>query len=373
MAGEMKVVGYPSDYSGCSYYRILEPIAAAARAGVDAEVSYLFPNTLRARADGTDKVTGINEDFDADVVVFHRPLDYRFGDSVKHLRARGIGVVVDLDDDLHSIDASSGFIASFGLHNNPRENPEQCVRMCQIADVVTCSTPAVLRNWGFGHGMIVRNGIPPHVLEMEHVGGGGFGWSGSSASHLGDLEVVGDGVQQALDATGASFTIVGDGMYARERLRLRKRPAITGWVDAGKHFANITKLDYGIAPLSSTAFSRARSAIKVLEYAALGIPSVASALPEYELVAATGLCELARTPEEWREALVTLFHRHENRETSCFGSSLRSCVRESYTTDVTVTSAIDAWQLAAEKAQRRSRSRSPRSTPSRGRRRGGRP
>ena len=85
----MKAIIYPSDLgAGCSYYRVLEPVAAAKRAGVDVEVSYRFPNRLKAQASGIDKVTGLLEELDADVVVFHRPLDYRIADSIKFFLIR---------------------------------------------------------------------------------------------------------------------------------------------------------------------------------------------------------------------------------------------------------------------------------------------
>jgi hypothetical protein len=334
--------------SGCSYYRVLEPAAAACRAGVDASVSYRFPNRLKPLPNGIDKVTGLLEEFDADVVVFHRPLDYRIADSIKFLRKAGIGVVVDLDDDLLSADPSSLFVRLHSPEHNPRENWQHCIRACKLADVVTCSTPAIERRWGFGHGIVACNGIPPWVLELEHVGGGGIGWSGLTHMHGGDLEVVGDGVQRALDATGLSFTAVGDGVDVQERLGLTRPPKITGWTAAGEHYANIAKLDIGIAPLANTPFSQARSAIKVLEYAALGIPSVASPLPEYIEVAKEGLCKIAHLPDEW-----VLFISAAPWSGTPSANHLREIVRERHTTDTTITTWIDAWELAQANALRR--------------------
>lgn len=168
----------------------------------------------------------------------------------------------------------------------------------------------------------------------------------ANAHAWGDLEVVGDGVQRALDATGLSFTAVGDEVNVQERLGLRSPPKVTGWTSAGEHFKNIAKLDIGIAPLSNTPFSQARSGIKVLEYAALGISSVASPLPEYELVAANGLCTIAREPQEWFEQIRLIAEGYKL-------VGLRDQIRAKHTTDTTITTWIDAWELAQAKALRR--------------------
>jgi hypothetical protein len=346
----MKVVAYPSDLSGCSYYRILEPIEAAKRAGIEASHSFYFPNKLKRQANGLEKVIGLGE-LDADVVVFHRPVDYRLVDSIKFLRQAGIAVVIDLDDNLDVFPDGAVFKHFSDPSVSPLENREHTRRACKMADIVTCSTPAIERAWGFGHGAVVRNGVPPHVLKMEHVGGKGIGWSGAWQTHLGDLEVVGDGLQRAMDKTGLAFTpatpVDGVKEVARQ-FGLREVPETLGWVTPpGEHFSNIAQFDIGIAPLSNTPFSRARSAIKVLEYAALGIPSAASPLPEYERIAGFGVCELAATPDDWAKRIYDF--QYYSKEYSEF---LRVMAAQ-HTTDITITSFIDAWELAAAKAQRR--------------------
>lgn len=357
----MRVRAYPADLSGCSYYRILEPVEAAKRAGVDASWSYVFPNRLKRRDDGVERVVGLHEDLDADVVVFHRPLNYLIADSIRFLRKAGIGVVVDLDDDYYGVARDTGFGQL--SRSDPRENLEHLRRACKLADVVTCSVPLIAQRWGAGHGVVVRNGIPPHVLEIPHVGGGGIGWSGELTSHAGDLLVCGDGVKRALEATGLPFTHVGhpkDRFQVQRDLQLAQTPPSTGWTEPGKHFENIAKLDIGIAPLADTPLARARSGIKVLEYAALGIPSVVSPQSEYELLASEwALCSIVGPgwPFDWFELLYTAAERVKWRQAED-AESLRDRVREHHTTDVTVIAAIDAWETAAQKAQRRGRNRS---------------
>lgn len=359
----MKVMAFPSDLSGCSYYRIIEPIAAAERAGLDASYSYYFPNKTKRQGNGVHKVLGLTEELDGvDVVVFHRVMNHVLVDSIKFLRKAGIGVVIDLDDDLDSINAETTFGELYNPATNPRENWEHTRRACQLADVVTCSTPAIERRWGYGHGVVARNGVPPRVLDIEHIGGAGIGWSGAPQTHVDDLEVVGDGLQRAISATGMLFTAatpVSALDEVQRRFSLEKRPAVIDWVEAGKHYENLAHFDIGIAPLANTSFSRSRSAIKVLELAALGIPAISSPLPEYLRVAEEALCTIAHTPPRWAYEIV-----HMSLPSEGYSEYLRARVKENHTTDVTILTHIDAWELAASKAKRRVKSKEKHACPS---------
>jgi glycosyltransferase involved in cell wall biosynthesis len=59
------------------------------------------------------------------------------------------------------------------------------------------------------------------------------------------------------------------------------------------------KMDVGIVPLRDVEFNHAKSYLKGLEYGAAGIPFIAQALPEYQLLADSGVGRVATTPDEW--------------------------------------------------------------------------
>jgi glycosyltransferase involved in cell wall biosynthesis len=59
------------------------------------------------------------------------------------------------------------------------------------------------------------------------------------------------------------------------------------------------KMDVGIVPLRDVEFNHAKSYLKGLEYGAAGIPFIAQALPEYQLLADSGVGRVANTPDEW--------------------------------------------------------------------------
>ena len=81
---------------------------------------------------------------------------------------------------------------------------------------------------------------------------------------------------------------------------------------------SIAEWDFGIAPLVPSPFNECKSALKFLEYAALGLPSIFSAVGEYPVVVedgVTGLLCRSNTPEEWQTHLVTMATNAELRKT----------------------------------------------------------
>lgn len=66
------------------------------------------------------------------------------------------------------------------------------------------------------------------------------------------------------------------------------------------------RIDIGIVPLNDIPFNHAKSYIKGLEYAAAGVPFVASAAPEYVFLAENGVGRVARSPEEWESHISEL-------------------------------------------------------------------
>jgi glycosyltransferase involved in cell wall biosynthesis len=71
----------------------------------------------------------------------------------------------------------------------------------------------------------------------------------------------------------------------------------------------------GLVPLLDSPFNRAKSWLKGIEYASLGVPFIASPLPEYRKLAEMGAGVLADTPQEWYEALTHLLADRDHRQT----------------------------------------------------------
>lgn len=96
------------------------------------------------------------------------------------------------------------------------------------------------------------------------------------------------------------------------------------------YMKRLAKCDINIAPLEDSVFNDAKSNIKYLEAAILGLPSICSPTTEYRQTiqhGETGL--LAATPEEWETHLLALIANPALR--SRIGANARRHVEEDYT------------------------------------------
>lgn len=85
-------------------------------------------------------------------------------------------------------------------------------------------------------------------------------------------------------------------------------PAFVNW------FREIQGFDLGMAPLVSNAFNDCKSSIKVLDYAALGIPTLASDVPayqSYDLRNNENVFLVNNEPEKWVERINGLIQQRE--------------------------------------------------------------
>jgi hypothetical protein len=76
---------------------------------------------------------------------------------------------------------------------------------------------------------------------------------------------------------------------------------------APSEYPNSFTFDIGVVPLSNVPFNHAKSWIKGIEYAAAGVPFIASRLPEYqELKDKHGIGLVAKNPIQWRKQIESL-------------------------------------------------------------------
>lgn len=68
-----------------------------------------------------------------------------------------------------------------------------------------------------------------------------------------------------------------------------------------KYPESLRHFHIGLVPLAWNDFNHAKSYLKGLEYAASGIPFIATPTEEYRLLAEAGVGRLAATPDEWRD------------------------------------------------------------------------
>jgi hypothetical protein len=292
---------------GCGHYRCIWPARAAIADG--APIDLVMPDEpaerqLRAMwLEVGDRRTlqGV-EHPGADVVVLQRPLDDFLALAVPHLQAKGVRVVVEIDDDFDAISPRNVSWASVDPARNPRRNRNWLRQACLTADLVVCSTPALARRYApHGRGRVVRNRVPAHYLEIERETHDdvAVGWSGSVDTHPDDLQVCGGGVARALRATGATFGVVGTGRGVKRRLGLPTEPLASGWLPIEAYPRALAQLDIGIVPLEITPFNEAKSCLKMMEMAALGVVPIGSPTAENRWLYSAGIGLLAGSPRHW--------------------------------------------------------------------------
>lgn len=305
----MKVRLFPSDHLGCGMYRICWPGMALADKGYDVKELARPQVIMNGR-----KVIGLASNIDADVVVFQRPARLQYIELFKYLQSIGIKVVVDIDDDLATIHPkNTAFIPYQQLDMNWR----YAIGACEMVDLVTCSTAALAEKYGKGHSVVVPNCIPERYLSIEGIKEDRttVGWAGYVETHPEDLTITHGAVNQALAGTDAGFISIGN-EKALIDLGIRNRPPhkVVSGVQIDSYPQTLAMLDIGIVPLRDSEFNRAKSWLKALEYAAVGVMPVVSPTPDNQRIVDAGAALAASNPREWQEHIKFLINNDDERK-----------------------------------------------------------
>lgn len=300
----MRVYVFPADLHGCGYYRLIW--AADQLASTGHSVTVVSPKErgshLTATTDRQGRVVDVGYPRDADVIVLQRITHSKLVEAIRVMRAGGVAVVIDMDDDLAAIHpANPAFRAMHPNHGvSPDHNWQNTQLACEAASFVTVSTPALLKVYApHGRGDVVYNCVPESYLKIEREDSTVVGWGGSVHSHPNDLQVTGPAIAQ-LTREGVRFRIVGPVEGARAALGLDEEPEATGPRDMLTEWPRaLAELGVGVAPLEDTRFNAGKSWLKPLEYAALGVVPVMSPRAEYTAIHAYGVGALAAKPKQW--------------------------------------------------------------------------
>ncbi len=352
----MKVVVHPCDRKNASaLYRLVWPAEALIQQGHDISIRYDIPYKLKRvrsrfadRLDMADQVKGIQGTVSGDVVVLQRPLKREWYEAMKCLQARGIAVVVEIDDLFSKLPLHNPVRRDCDPFLNPHENYVWLEKMCEIADWVTVTTDGLAEQYG-GHGRVsvIPNYMPRWYTEIPRPDLGDrpvIGWTGSIHTHRGDLRVTKGAIGKAISLTDARIRVVGTGEGVAESLETPE-PESTGWVDIDRYPLEMSKFDVGIVPLQSNPFNvSGKSWLKFLEFSSLGIPCIASPTRDNLKLAHMGIGFIAENPEEWLAESVSLLLDKGWREDQ--GAKARRYVRDHLTIEGNIHQWANAWRNA---------------------------
>lgn len=298
----MRIFGWSSGKGGVHWYRIREPLRGLALRG-------------HTTVQGIAMFDGGNL-HDWDVLLAHGVHQAVPSQGWRKLAELGRHFLVyDIDDD----------------HWNWHPGTEQArywtpSRLIQVeenliaADLVT--TPSrtfaeVLRQLNH-HVAVVPNTVPRWLTRISPPRRGDdrfvVGWEGSP-HHLDDLTLIwGPLIRFMLRHPDVHFHAWGPSAFEELPGALEGRVRTFPFTRDVPSYYRSLDMDVCLAPLEPTAFNQTKSAIRVQEHSALGIPIIASQGPAYDGYLAPGINGLYASGEAgWEDALEELHGNHRLR------------------------------------------------------------
>lgn len=321
-----RILAYPGDLQGCGEYRLVAPCRALNAAGMAQAhvcVKLLYPGQFAK--------------IDPDVVILQRQVGNEHLDAINEIRRFGRAFrVFEIDDLLHNLPPRSTHRDS--MHGDELERLSEGISMCDR--LVTTST-ALANAYGKFCGEVK---IVPNFLERAKWGQlqplrlqgrkPRVGWAGGM-SHTGDLELL----HPVIEALHKEVDWVFFGMCP-ESLRpyIREYHESTSLDYYPSKLASLN-LDLALAPLEYHPFNDAKSALKVLEYGALGYPVICTDIVTYQ--GDFPVMRVSNNPKEWIDAV---HHSIVDRDAlAAQGNALRLHILENWMLEDNLDKWLKGW------------------------------
>lgn len=279
------------DGGGCGWYRIKLPLGEVARHGHDVKIvlgrdvsvadARTWPLIIAERLDKHDAL----------------PLWRRLRATSK--------LVYEIDDDIFNVPPVNW--QAYGTYSK-KDTQDAVAHAAEVANLVTVTTEPlaeVMRAYN-DNVAILPNYIPGWVCDLPDTDHPlAVGWSGG-ASHALDIAEVAAPVRKFLDRN-PDWSMRLMGTDYRPTIR-HERTSFTPWIPVTSDpegFYSAPDWDIGLAPLARAGvFKQSKSYIKALEYAARGIPVLASDAEPYRDFVIDGVTGfLIRYDHEWLKRL----------------------------------------------------------------------
>jgi hypothetical protein len=306
---------YPLIPNGCTWYRMYLPSKELFKYGWSSRLGITGwnDNIGFVAGDGVGDWSHLNDV--SDVIVFKLIMYRPFLDRIYRAKALGQKIVVDVDDWFKDIPKSNMAYERTDPLVFPTNNRDIYEQIILAADAVVCSTQFLYDYYSSvrDNVFLVNNGVDLKrfaVYKHSDSWHPTIGWVGMTPWRAGDLEEC---------SWMNDFLVKNDLRFHHSGAQLEHKRTIEEvmGLDAGLVSKSPTvptqlvgqlydNMDIGIVPLSDHVFNHSKSFLKGLEYAASGIPFVASWSPEYQFLADAGVGRVARSQEEWEYHLSEL-------------------------------------------------------------------
>ncbi len=256
---------------------------------------------------------------DFPAVILHRKLLGRA--DFRRLRREALRLIYDFDDAVIFRDSNASRFDS-------RRRRQRFRRLAGEADLVLAGNEYLSRQASSAGGRVE---LFPTVVDTEAFPArrpeGGrpvIGWMGTSSNFV-YLSLIREPIRFLLRSRPETvFRVVADGPPDLPGLPVDYRQ----WTREGET-AELAGFSIGVMPLLDDPWTRGKCALKLLQYGAASLPSVASPVGANRAVVREGETGyFARTGEEWRTRLEELLGSPEKRER--MGRAARRLVEEKY-------------------------------------------
>lgn len=298
----------------CRKYRVEQPAELWHRAGV----GYDF-----AHYEDVQRATALLQE--ASHVMLYRlantPVTSMLLYEARRLR---LPVLYDLDDPLFSVSA-------YGTYQNmdalPLSQKQHFLReapryldVMNAADLISVSTPGMVAHTGlysarpvllrrnFADSATLQAGAAARAKSGARSEAFRLGFASGSMGHEVDFATIAEDVITFLDAA-ENRQLVILGHFDKKLLpeALRPRVETHPFTDYAAYLETLASLDAAVMPLADDAFNRCKSAVRVIDAAAVGVPSVVGAVSDMaHQVEAGQTGQVVPKGGSWLAALETL-------------------------------------------------------------------
>lgn len=296
--------GQPPSPGGCAFYRCYLPMHALHNHGHRVSMGYPVYDPIRGY--GVKERDGIGV-FGYDTIMLKLIMDKSAATQMRlaknNARQR---FLVDVDDYYQGLTPANKAYTLSHPEQNPHANRSHYEDVIATADTLTVSTPFLLDYYRDKHPdvRLVRNGVNPDMFTARiHETRPRLGWVGHTDYRNNDLEQLRDWLPAFLEEHDLMVHHAGathDSPPFHVVAGVNPDRVTTSPMVPISRYPEGFQFDIGLVPLSDIPFNHAKSNIKGLEYAAAGIPFIASDLPEYRLLHEQGIGLIASSPDDWR-------------------------------------------------------------------------
>jgi len=249
-----------------------------------------------------------------DVIVWQRQCSSSVIEAIETANSMGKTTVYEIDDNLWNLSKTN---PAYEFWNRPGslKMTEEAIRRVKV---VTTTTPRLATLLGrFNPSVaILPNMLPEEQWRVEKKNKKKgerlvIGWAGGEA-HWDDLKVLQGVIDHLLEEyPDIEFHIAGAGEVP---LNEHERAVGLESVPIEDYAKLLRGFDIGLVPLADVHFNNCKSDLKFLEYAALGIPTVASKVDSYEASVIHGVNGfLAGNAKDWLKYLRRLIEEEDLR------------------------------------------------------------